>query len=275
MSTNDSIVKFTSADFAALPSRFRARLVNSLSGFKSANLIGTTSPNGILNLAMVSSVVHLGASPALVGMVMRPRVNGMAPRDTLVNIENTGVYTINHVSAAMLPAAHDASANFSSETCEFEATGLTPCWPYKEGPHKEGPNKEGPYKQGPQKEEPNNQGPDNSAFAAPSVAESPLQIGLKLMEIVPFKVNGTEFVIGEIVWVRFAEHALKGDGYVAIEDLGSLAISGLDGYHSTSLLDRFSHAEPEQTSTPLPKEGTTGEKVVDIRQFRESVANKD
>jgi len=250
MSTNDSIVKFTSADFAALPSRFRARLVNSLSGFKSANLIGTTSPNGILNLAMVSSVVHLGASPALVGMVMRPRVNGMAPRDTLVNIENTGVYTINHVSAAMLPAAHDASANFSSETCEFEATGLTPCWPYKEGP-------------------------DNSAFAAPSVAESPLQIGLKLVEIVPFKVNGTEFVIGEIVWVRFAEHALKGDGYVAIEDLGSLAISGLDGYHSTSLLDRFSYAEPEQTSTPLPKEGTTGEKVVDIRQFRESVANKD
>ncbi|MCH8492449.1 MAG: flavin reductase [Idiomarina sp.] len=265
MSTNDSIVKFTSADFAALPSRFRARLVNSLSGFKSANLIGTTSPNGILNLAMVSSVVHLGASPALVGMVMRPRVNGMAPRDTLVNIENTGVYTINHVSAAMLPAAHDASANFSSETCEFEATGLTPFWPHKEGPYKEGPHKE----------EPNNQGPDNSAFAAPSVAESPLQIGLKLVEIVPFKANGTEFVIGEIVWVRFAEHALKGDGYVAIEDLGSLAISGLDGYHSTSLLDRFSYAEPEQTSTPLPKEGTTGEKVVDIRQFRESVSNKD
>lgn len=245
MSTNDSIVKFTSADFAALPSRFRARLVNSLSGFKSANLIGTTAPNGILNLAMVSSVVHLGASPALVGMVMRPRINGMAPRDTLVNIENTGVYTINHVSAAMLPAAHDASANFSSETCEFAATGLTPFWP------------------------------DKSEFAAPSVAESPLQIGLKLVEIAPFKANGTEFVIGEIVWVRFAEHALKGDGYVAIEDLGSLAISGLDGYHSTSLVDRFSYAEPAQTSTPLPKEGTAGEKVVDIRQFRESVSNKN
>lgn len=233
-----STVKFTSSDIADLPRRFRARLINSLSGFKSANLIGSTDKNGVFNLAMVSSVVHLGADPALIGMVMRPRVAGMAPRDTIVNIENTGVYTINHVSGAMLPAAHEASANYPSDTCEFAATGLTPFFP-------------------------------NSGFAAPAVAESPLQIGLKLREIVPFAVNGTEFVIGEIVWVRFAEHALQGDGYVDIENLGSIAVSGLDGYHNTTLLGRYSYAEPNEAAEKLPPSGTPNEPVVDLSAYRE------
>lgn len=50
-------------DIQAMDQRERARLINSLSGFKSANLIGTCDKQGLENLAVVSSVVHLGSNP--------------------------------------------------------------------------------------------------------------------------------------------------------------------------------------------------------------------
>lgn len=52
-----------------LERRYRAQLINSLSGFKSANLIGTQDALGRTNLAIISSVFHLGADPALVGLL--------------------------------------------------------------------------------------------------------------------------------------------------------------------------------------------------------------
>ena len=63
-------MQLTEADLAAWPRRRRAALVNSLSGFKSANLLGTRSAAGQENLAMISSVFHLGADPALAGALV-------------------------------------------------------------------------------------------------------------------------------------------------------------------------------------------------------------
>lgn len=103
--------------------RYRAQLINSLSGFKSANLIGTINESGQTNLAIFSSVVHLGASPALVGFIMRPN---SVERHTLENIEKTKQYTINQVNDTFWQAAHQTSARYSSDECEFMQTGLTP-----------------------------------------------------------------------------------------------------------------------------------------------------
>jgi len=55
-----------------LPRQQRVNLINSLSGFKSANLLGTRASNGQENLSIVSSCFHLGADPALIGMIIRP-----------------------------------------------------------------------------------------------------------------------------------------------------------------------------------------------------------
>ena len=74
--------------------RERARLINSLSGFKSANLIGTCDKQGLENLAVVSSVVHLGSNPPLFGFIVRPTESR---RDTLENILETKHFTINSV----------------------------------------------------------------------------------------------------------------------------------------------------------------------------------
>ena len=54
--------------------RKRARFVNSLSGFKSATLIGTYHPEFGDNLSIVSSVVHLGSTPQLMVFLLMPPV---------------------------------------------------------------------------------------------------------------------------------------------------------------------------------------------------------
>ena len=113
---------FTQANINALDSRTRAHFINSLSGFKSANLIGTQDQQGNTNLAIVSSVVHLGANPPLVAMIMRPHT---VPRHTFENIKQTGVYTINQVNQSIFKQAHQTSARYDKHESEFEHTGLT------------------------------------------------------------------------------------------------------------------------------------------------------
>ena len=114
---------FTKAQIDALEKHTRTHLINSLSGYKSANLIGTQDLQGNTNLSIVSSVIHLGAHPPLVGMIMRPH---SVPRHTFENILQSGVYTINQVNKSIYKQAHQTSARYDKEESEFDATGLTP-----------------------------------------------------------------------------------------------------------------------------------------------------
>tara|TARA_R110000787_G_scaffold47557_1_gene114999 strand:- start:19 stop:678 length:660 start_codon:yes stop_codon:yes gene_type:complete len=189
--------------------RYRAQLINSLSGFKSANLIGTRNEQGKNNLAMFSSVVHLGASPALVGFITRP--NSVA-RHTLENIIHTQSFTINQVHESFWRAAHQTSASYNADQSEFEQTNLTP--------------------------------QNIDGFNAPFVQESQLKYALTLREIVPIELNGTQLVIGEITDIICDELAIKADGYLDIESLHTVSISGLDSYHTSKRLSRLSYAKP-------------------------------
>ena len=210
----------TSEDITALEPRFRARFINSLSGFKSANLVGTQDAKGITNLSMISSAFHIGADPALMGMIIRP--DGV-PRDTLDNIKQTGVYTINQVSAQIYKQAHQTSARYDVGVSEFEQVGLTAEY--------------------------------INDVAAPFVAQSRLKFSLQVREIIPLAINNTILVIGEISHVLFVEQALKADGYLDIESLETVAVSGLDGYHTTKRLSRLSYAKPDQDLSQLSVDG--------------------
>ena len=68
--------------------RKRAAFINSLTGFKSASLIGTIDNNKKTNLSIFSSVFHLGSNPALVGFINRP---DSVERHTLENILQTNL----------------------------------------------------------------------------------------------------------------------------------------------------------------------------------------
>ena len=85
-----------------LPRQQRVNLINSLSGFKSANLLGTRASNGQENLSIVSSCFHLGADPALLGMIIRPH---SVDRHSLEYLMETGFYTLNQVHGVRPPGA--------------------------------------------------------------------------------------------------------------------------------------------------------------------------
>ena len=79
---------FTNKDIQEFEHLYKINLVNSLSGYKSANLIGTLSKEGKENLAVFSSVVHLGSSPPILGFILRPTT---VPRDTYKNIRENWI----------------------------------------------------------------------------------------------------------------------------------------------------------------------------------------
>ena len=202
---------YTNKEIGALEKIERANLINSLSGYKPANLIGTISASKKTNLAIFSSVVHLGTSPPLFGFITRPTTD--VPRHTYENIKEIGVYTLNHVHESFVEKAHFTSAKFDRETSEFAACHLTE--EYLAG------------------------------FAAPFVAESRIKIGLQFVEEIPVKLNGTILMIGEIQHLFLPENALLENGNVDLHAVGDACISGLDGYHAVKQAVRFPFARPD------------------------------
>ena len=191
--------------------RYRATFINSLSGFKSVNLIGTKDRENNENLAIFSSVVHIGANPPLIGFIVRP---DSVDRHTLTNILTTQSYTLNHINDNIFNKAHQTSARYPKEESEFEAVGLTP-----------------EYK--------------NECFA-PFVKESNVQIEMEFKEKVDLKINGTSLVIGQIKSIHLPLKAIQEDGFIDLEQLNTITCSGLDSYHKTQQLNRLSYAKPNQ-----------------------------
>jgi flavin reductase (DIM6/NTAB) family NADH-FMN oxidoreductase RutF len=202
---------FTSEALIELEKQERAHLINSLGGFKSLALVGTSDSKGNTNLAVFSSVFHVGANPPLIGIIFRP---SPPERNTYSNIIETGLYTINHVNETIYKQAHQTSARYDKEISEFEITGLTP--EYKD------------------------------AFFAPYVAESNIQLGIEFKEKIDLTINNTTLIIGEIKHIYIPKNCLSEDGFVDIEKANTVTCSGLDSYHKTIQLDRLSYAKPNK-----------------------------
>ena len=100
---------FSYSEIMNFDQRYRATFINSLGGFKSVNLIGTRSESGLSNLAIFSSIVHIGANPPLVGFIVRP---DSAERHTLENILETSYYTLNHINESIVINSHQTSARY-------------------------------------------------------------------------------------------------------------------------------------------------------------------
>ena len=194
---------------AAMDKKYRASLINSLSGFKSVSLIGTINKNKKENLAIFSSVVHIGSDPALIGFIQRPH---SVERHTLENILETSFYTINHISKSIYKQAHQTATRYEKNSSEFTEVGLTP--EFREN------------------------------FIAPYVLESSVKYGLEFVERVDLKINDTILIIGQVVEILIPENLITEDGYLDIEKGSSLTCSGLDSYHTTERIARLSYAKP-------------------------------
>ncbi|GFE00472.1 flavin oxidoreductase [Alteromonas sp. KUL156] len=192
------------------PHLYKINLMNSISGYKPANLIATKSTDNITNVAVFSSVVHYGSSPAILGFVLRPAT---VVRNTYNNIKETGYYTINAINEVMIEEAHHTSAKYPSEISEFDKTTLSE--EFKNG------------------------------FYAPFVAESPLQIGMKFLEEHYIKVNGTILVLGEVTDLYFKDSMLSEDGFLNLSKEKVAAINGLDTYMVAENYKRLSYQRPK------------------------------
>lgn len=190
---------------------YRGNFVNSLSGFKPASLIGTVNREGIQNLAIFSNIVHLGADPALIGFINRPRE---AAPHTLANIEATGQYSINHIHADFADKAHQTSAKYPQGMSEFSAVGLTP-HVFED-------------------------------FKAPFVSESKIQFGLELDEIIPLKQNSTYLVVGKLIHAFVDESLISDDGFIDASKAMDVVSLGLDAYYTTSRIARYAYAKADQ-----------------------------
>ena len=209
-------IYINSTDIEKFEKQKRVHLINSLGGFKSVALVGTSDKNGNTNLAIFSSFFHIGANPPLIGMIFRP---SPPERDTMRNIIDTGFYTINHINESIYKQAHQTSARYDAALSEFDAIGL-----------------KSEYK--------NN-------FFAPFVAESHVQLGIEFREKIDISINNTIMIIGEIVQIYIPNNCMSDDGFIDLEKANTITCSGLDSYHKTVQLDRLSYAKPDKEITSL------------------------
>ena len=201
--------KFSFEDIMQLPSRYRANLINKVTGFKPANLIGTQSKSGQANLAIFNSVIHIGANPPYLGFIQRPAT---VERHTYENIKETGFFTINQITTKIHQKAHQTSAKYKRSISEFEAVGLTKFYQ------------------------------DN--FHAPFVAESHIKIGLSFQEEQFIQCNDTRLIIGKIEHLILPEDAILEDGDVALEQIDTVAVAGLYNYYKPKHIGKFEYVKP-------------------------------
>tara|TARA_R110001583_G_scaffold187744_3_gene349237 strand:+ start:1184 stop:1804 length:621 start_codon:yes stop_codon:yes gene_type:complete len=189
---------------------YRINLINSCSGYKSANLLGTKSTEGNENVAVFSSVTHIGSNPPVLGFFLRPTT---VLRNTYENIKATGFYTISHIHESILEDAHHTSAKYDQDISEFDKTNLI-----------------SEYKNG---------------FQAPFVKDAPLQLAMEYVEEYDIKANNTILLIGKIVGLHINDEFLEEDGFINLSKAKVATINGLDGYAVPELKTRFGYQRPK------------------------------
>ena len=201
---------FSSESLDSLNKIFRINLINSITGYKSANLLGTISKKGIENLAIFSSVTHLGSNPALLSFFVRPNV---VPRNTYKNIKEKKNFTVNHISKEKISDAHHTSAKYDEDISEFDKTSF-------------------------QSEYKNN-------WEAPFVKDSAVQLGCKYLNEYKIRENGCSLIVASIEIIFIREGLLQNDGWVELSKGNVVTVNGLDAYALPKTIKRFKYARPK------------------------------
>ena len=172
--------------------------------------VSTIGEDGVYNVAPFSFFTLLSMHPTVVGFAIG-RKRGGSKKDTLVNIEFSRDYVINVVSEAIAPAMNQASGDYPSHVDEFKEAGLTPV--------------------------------ASDVVKAPRVAESPIQIECRLMQIMEFGAFPRihNFIVGEVLVVHVQDDLIV-DGVIKADRLKAVGRLGEDLYCRTG--DLFEMKRP-------------------------------
>ena len=190
---------------------YKINLINSCSGFKSANLLGSVSKEGIPNVAVFSSVTHLGSNPPTLGFILRPTT---VPRDTYKNIKENGSFTINHIYEDIIEDAHHTSAKYPEKISEFNVTNL-----------------EEEYK---------------GDFKAPFVKNAPVQMSMKFIEEIYIPSNEVVLIVSQIEELYVKDELLQKDGLINLSKGNVVTINGLDTYAIPKFKKQLSYQRPKK-----------------------------
>ena len=140
--------------------------------------IGSRSGDGVDNLAPYSFFTGVAASPPTV--MFAPTGQPGARKDTLANVRETGVFTVNIVNHELGPAMNESAGSHPADVSEFEVVGLT----VKEA----------------------------EAIDAPAVAEAPARFECQVMQTVDIggPPMGSTVVFGEVLAFDVRDDLLDG-----------------------------------------------------------------
>jgi flavin reductase (DIM6/NTAB) family NADH-FMN oxidoreductase RutF len=172
--------------------------------------IGSVSAAGVRNLAPFSFFNAVAASPPTV-LFSTIRARG-ARKDTLSNVEETGVFTVNVVTEETAEAMNLTSGSYDPSVDEFQLAGLTAV--------------------------------AGTVVGAPFVAEAKANLECRLSQVVPIGTDGpmaASIVIGEVVRVHVDGAILDG---TRIDQAALRAVGRMGGPTYTRTRDLFSLERP-------------------------------
>ncbi len=201
-------------EMTALDVRARYALMTHLAVPRPIALVSTLSGAGASNLAPFSFFTLGGANPP--SCVICPLNNRAGePKDTLLNIRETGEYVVNVVTRRIVEQVNQASWSYPRGVSEFKEVGLHPAASREVRP--------------------------------PRVADSPVAIECKLFTIVEHgsgPLSGS-YIIGEMLVVHAADAVLT-DGQVDETKLDAVGRLGGEWYCTTMPAALFALPRPTE-----------------------------
>jgi flavin reductase (DIM6/NTAB) family NADH-FMN oxidoreductase RutF len=176
--------------------------------------VSTVGEDGVFNLAPYSSFALLGLKPALVCFFVGLKRDGQK-KDTTRNIELLHDFVVNVVTEDLAEAMNQTAAEYPAEVDEFKEAGLTAI--------------------------------SSELVKAPRVAESPVTMECRLVQIIPNGEvpTGGHVIIGEVLLVHVADELWAGD-QVDVAKLRPIGRLGGDLYCRTT--DVFEMKRPPTPS---------------------------
>ncbi|MCG8648194.1 MAG: flavin reductase family protein [Pirellulales bacterium] len=173
--------------------------------------VSSVSAGGIVNLAPFSFFNGVGANPPTIMFCPANRRDGR-PKDTLVNIEQTGQFVVNLVTDAVVEAMNLTAGEYEPDVDEFEVASL--------------------------KAEP------SARVSPPRVAACSAALECELVQTIHVGTGpgGANMVIGRIVWIHVDDQVIR-DGKIDAQLFRTVGRMGGAGYVRTT--DQFELPRPK------------------------------
>ncbi|WP_025025649.1 flavin reductase family protein [Caldalkalibacillus mannanilyticus] len=174
------------------------QLLNSMVTPRPIAWVSSVSAEGIVNLAPHSYFNIVSTYPPMIGFC------SVGEKDTARNIKATKEFVVNVVTEEVTERMNLTAVNFPSDLSELDEIGLTRA--------------------------------DSHKVAVPRVAESPLHLECKLVDIHLYGEAPAHFIVGEVVAFHLDEKVLKED---KVDPHLLKAVGRMGGYYYNKTTDTF------------------------------------